>query len=134
MTQAPDDPFDLARFLTAQDGGVYEQALGELRAGCKRSHWMWFILPQHEALGRSPMAKHYGLSGTSEAAAYAAHPVLGPRLRACVAAVREQLAAGRSATQLLGEVDAMKFGSCLAIFANAVPGDPLFTPIDERPE
>jgi uncharacterized protein (DUF1810 family) len=120
------DPFDLARFVEAQSGGVYEQALSELEAGRKRTHWIWFILPQHRNLGRSAMAKRYGLSGIEEAAAYAAHPVLGLRLRACVSAVRRHLAGGRNAVEMLGDIDAVKFASCLEIFAAAVPGEPLF--------
>ena len=110
------DPFDLQRFVDAQAGGVYEQALAELLAGQKRSHWMWFIFPQHRDLGRSATAKVYGLSGPQEAAAYAAHPVLGPRLDACVAAVEEQLAAGTSLEAMFGPLDAMKYRSSLEIF------------------
>jgi uncharacterized protein (DUF1810 family) len=106
-----DDAFNLQRFVDAQAGGVYEQALGELRAGEKRSHWMWFIFPQHVDLGRSPTAKFYGLSGEDEARAYLAHSLLGPRYRECVAAVQAQLAAGRSLEAIFREVDAMKFRS-----------------------
>src|SRR3954470_5124145 len=91
-----DDPFNLQRFVDAQAGGVYEQALSEIRAGEKRSHWMWFIFPQHRELGRSATAKFYGLSGEDEARTYLAHPLLGPRYRECVAAVRAQLDAGPS--------------------------------------
>src|SRR6476661_5998650 len=112
----PDDPFNLQRFVDAQAGGVYEQALSEIRAGQKRSHWMWFIFPQHVDLGRSARAKFYGLSGDDEARAYLAHPVLGPRYRECVAAVRAQLDAGRSLKAIFGELDAMKFGSSMEIF------------------
>ncbi len=82
-----DDPFDLQRFVDAQANGVFETALAELGGGRKRSHWMWFIFPQHRDLGRSPTAKYYGLSGREEARAYAEHPLLGPRLRASVEAV-----------------------------------------------
>lgn len=110
------DPFDLARFVAAQAGGVYEQALAELEAGQKRSHWMWFIFPQHRDLGRSATAKYYGLSGAEQAAAYAAHPVLGPRLDACFAAVERQLAAGETLAAILGPVDALKYRSSKAIF------------------
>ena len=92
-----DDPFNLQRFVDAQAGGVYEQALSEIRAGEKRTHWMWFIFPQHRDLGRSETAKYYGLSGEAEARAYLANPVLGPRLRECVAAVETHLRAGTSA-------------------------------------
>ena len=111
-----DDPFELARFIAAQAGGVYEAALAELEAGRKRSHWKWFIFPQHRDLGRSDMAKYYGLSGTAEAAAYAGHPLLGPRLDRCFAAVEHHLAAGETAAAILGSVDALKYRSSKAIF------------------
>lgn len=113
------DPFDLQRFLDAQAAGVYEQALAELRAGTKQSHWMWFIFPQQRDLGRSSTSRYYGLSGPDEAAAYAAHPILGQRLRETVAAVERHRVAGRSLTAILGPVDALKYASCLAIFAEA---------------
>jgi uncharacterized protein (DUF1810 family) len=111
-----DDPFNLQRFVDAQAGGVYEQALSELRAGKKRSHWMWFIFPQHRDLGRSPTAKFYGLSGQEEARAYLTHPLLGPRYRECVAAVRAQVDAGKSLEAIFGDLDAMKFRSSMEIF------------------
>jgi len=95
---------------------VYEAALAELRAGRKQGHWMWFIFPQHRDFGRSGMAKFYGLSGSEEAVAYLAHPLLGPRWRKCVAAVEGHLAAGTSAEDIFGELDAMKFRSSLDIF------------------
>ena len=119
------DPFHLERFVEAQRDGVFEQALAELRAGQKRSHWMWFIFPQHRDLGRGETAKYYGLSGLEEARAYAAHPVLGRRLRECAAAVLEHLG-DRSAEAILGPVDAMKLRSSMRIFAEAVPDEPLF--------
>jgi uncharacterized protein (DUF1810 family) len=125
MAGGPDDPFDLARFVAAQGGGVYERALAELIAGRKESHWMWFILPQHRDLGRSATARYYGLSGVDEARAYLAHPLLGPRLRACFDALRRHLAAGVSAEAILGPVDAMKLRSCLAIFGQAAPDETL---------
>ena len=109
-------PFNLQRFVDAQAGGVYERALSEIRAGEKRSHWMWFIFPQLASLGRSPTAKFYGLSGAEEARAYLAHPLLGPRYRECVAAVRAQLDAGRILEGIFGELDAMKFRSSVEIF------------------
>jgi len=111
------DRFNLQRFVDDQSGGVYEQALAELRAGEKRSHWMWFIFPQHRDLGRSATAKFYGLSGEEEEArAYLAHPLLGPRYRECVAAVRAQVDAGKSLEAIFGEIDAMKFRSSVEIF------------------
>ena len=111
-----DDPFNLQRFVDAQSGGVYAQALAELQAGEKSGHWMWFIFPQHRDLGRSATAKFYGLSGPAEAAAYAAHPILGPRLDACIAAVEEQLAAGKRLEAILGPLDARKYRSSMEIF------------------
>ena len=114
MTDA--DPFNLQRFVDAQSGGVYEQALAEIRAGEKRSHWMWFIFPQHRDLGRSSTAKFYGLSGEDEAQAYLAHPLLGTRYREAVAAVRAQVDAGKSLEAIFGGLDAMKFRSSMEIF------------------
>lgn len=125
MANATADPFDLEKFVEAQANGVYEQAIAELRAGEKRSHWMWFIFPQHRDLGRSATAKFFGLSGVDEARAYAAHPVLGARLRECAAAVLEHLPE-TSAEAILGPVDAMKLRSSMNIFAEAVPDEPLF--------
>lgn len=116
---ASGDPFNLQRFVEAQSGGIYEQALGELERSRKESHWMWFIFPQHRDLGRSPAAKYYGLSGEDEAAAYAAHPVLGPRWRNCVEMVERHLAEGKSLESIFGELDAMKYRSSLEIFGLA---------------
>jgi uncharacterized protein (DUF1810 family) len=117
------DPFALDRFVTAQQRD-YAQALAELAAGRKRSHWIWYVLPQLRALGRSQMARDYGIGGLDEAAAYVAHPVLGPRLVECVMTVLRH--ADRSATEMLGDVDAMKFRSCLTLFAAAAPDEPCF--------
>ena len=115
----------LARFVQAQAGGVYERALGELRAGRKRTHWMWFVFPQLEALGRSATARLYGLSGRAEAEAYLAHPLLGPRLLACVDATLA-LDPAPSARALFGSPDDLKYRSCLTLFGEAcdyaVPG------------
>ena len=111
-----EDPFDLARFVHAQQG-AYARALAELREGSKRSHWIWYVLPQLRGLGTSAMAERYGLSGLAEARAYLAHPVLGPRLHECVAAMLSH--PGRSAPDILGEVDALKLRSCLTLFARA---------------
>src|SRR5262245_55511111 len=105
------DPFNVQRFVDAQSGGVYEQALAELRAGRKQSHWMWFIFPQHRDLGRIGMSNFYGLSGPDEAAAYLAHPLLGPRWRESVAEVERHLAAGKQLEAIFGEVDAIKYRS-----------------------
>ena len=120
------DPFNLKRFVDAQADGVFEQSLAELESGRKRGHWMWFIFPQHRDLGRSGTAKFFGLSGIEEASAYAAHPLLGPRLRQCCAAVLPHLKAGRSAEAILGSIDAMKLRSSMEIFSEADHAQPLF--------
>jgi uncharacterized protein (DUF1810 family) len=123
MPAAPPDP--LQRFVAAQDsGGTYEAALAELRAGRKRSHWMWFVFPQLAGLGRSPIARTYALASLAEAQAYLAHPVLGPRLLASARLLAGL--SGRSATEVFGEVDAMKLRSSMTLFERAAPGDPLF--------
>jgi uncharacterized protein (DUF1810 family) len=121
-------PFDLDRFVAAQANGVYQQALDELRHGQKRSHWMWFIFPQHRDLGRSSTARFYGLSGVDEARAYAGHHLLGKRLRECAATILPHLAT-TSAETILGRVDALKLRSSMAIFAEAVPDEPLFAEV-----
>ena len=104
---------------------MFEQALAELRAGRKTSHWMWFIFPQHRDLGRSATAKYYGLSGLDEARAYLAHPQLGERLRACCRAILPHLQS-EPAEAILGAIDALKLGSSMRLFAEAEPGEPLF--------
>jgi uncharacterized protein (DUF1810 family) len=119
------DPFELARFVAAQSGGVYEQALAELEAGRKQSHWMWFIFPQHRDLGRSGTAKFYGLSGIEEARAFAAHPILGERFRQCCRAILPHLHEVR-ADAIRGPIDALKIRSSMKIFSEAVPDEPLF--------
>jgi uncharacterized protein (DUF1810 family) len=122
------DPFNLNRFVAAQAGGVFEQALAELRDGRKRSHWMWFIFPQHRNLGRSSTARYYGLSGIEEAQAYAAHPLLGQRLRNCAEAILPHLTVANPKA-ILGPIDALKLHSSMEIFAEAVPGEPLFAAV-----
>lgn len=113
----------LERFLAAQDA-VLDTVLAELRAGQKRTHWMWFIFPQLRGLGRSAMADRYGIADVAEARAYLAHPILGPRLRACVAAIMG--VQDRTLHQILGAPDDMKFRSSMTLFALAAPGDLLF--------
>ena len=112
--------FDLDRFVAAQ-AGVYAQALAELEAGAKRSHWMWFVFPQLAGLGRSPTAIFYAIGSADEARAYLAHPLLGARLRDCVAAILRHK--DRSAEAIFGAVDAMKLKSSMTLF-EAVAGDP----------
>ncbi len=119
------EPFALERFVRAQDdGGTYERALAELRAGRKRSHWMWFVFPQLAGLGSSAMSQTYAIASLEEACAYLAHPVLGERLRECAAALREL--GETSAEQVLGAVDALKLRSSLTLFELAAPDEPLF--------
>lgn len=110
------DPFDLQRFVDAQDG-VYDTALAELRAGRKRTHWIWFVFPQLRGLGRSPMAHRYGISGLDEARAYLAHEVLGPRLRECTSQVARSGQA--SARALFGSPDDLKVRSSMTLFSLA---------------
>ncbi len=110
------DPYDLQRFVDAQQGH-YEQALKELRSGRKHSHWMWFIFPQLQGLGRSAMAQRYAISGRDEAIAYLQHPLLGARLRACTEAMLEH--GTRSARQILGSPDDLKFHSSMTLFSQA---------------
>ncbi|TXR52234.1 DUF1810 domain-containing protein [Quadrisphaera setariae] len=124
------DQHDLQRFVDAQAGGTYESALAELRAGRKRGHWIWFVLPQLRGLGLSPTSQHYGISGLGEARAYVAHPVLGPRLRQCfeVLADLEE----PDPVRVLGSVDAVKLRSCATLFAAAAADEPVFTSVLER--
>lgn len=118
-----DESFDLERFVDAQRGS-YDRALAELRAGEKRSHWMWFIFPQLAGLGSSAMAQRYAISGLNEAHTYLKHPVLGDRLRSCTAAVNA--VTGRTAHQVFGSPDGMKFHSSMTLFGRADPQDPVF--------
>jgi len=104
--------FDLERFVAAQEP-LFERVLSELRAGRKRTHWMWFIFPQLRGLGRSSMAEHYGISSLAEARAYLAQPVLGPRLDLCTRAVLESKAASLHA--IFGSPDDIKFVTLFAI-------------------
>ena len=117
------DPFDLQRFVTAQ-APVLDTVRAELAAGRKRSHWMWFVFPQLRGLGSSSMAARYGIASLDEARAYLAHPLLGPRLRECCALLLQ--VDGRSANQVLGSPDDLKFRSCLTLFAIAAPQEPVF--------
>jgi len=125
------DRHHLHRFVAAQDeDGTYERAIGELRAGRKTSHWMWFVFPQLAGLGRSPMARRYAISGLAEAQAYLQHPVLGPRLLEASRAVAD--AEVPSAEEVLGAVDAMKLRSSMTLFARAAPGELLFRQVLDR--
>ncbi|MFN3777123.1 MULTISPECIES: DUF1810 domain-containing protein [Sphingomonas] len=119
MSSLPAHDAALARFVEAQ-ANSFATALAELRSGGKRSHWMWYIFPQIAGLGRSPTAIFYAIADADEARAYLAHPLLGERLRAAVAAA---IAAPGSAEAIFGAVDAMKLRSSLTLFA-AVADDP----------
>jgi len=120
--------FDLERFVTAQVD-TYEAALGEIRRGAKRSHWMWFIFPQIAGLGHSDMAQRFAIASLAEADAYLAHPLLGLRLRECVGALQDLT--GTTAEAVFGPVDTMKLRSSLTLFAEA-GGGVLFTAALDR--
>ena len=124
-----EDPHDLGRFVSAQDS-VFETAVGELVAGRKRTHWMWFVFPQVAGLGHSPMAQAYAIGSLQEARDYLAHPVLGPRLLECTRALLGH--AGRSAQDVLGGIDALKLRSSITLFARADPDQPLFAQVLEQ--
>jgi uncharacterized protein (DUF1810 family) len=117
-------PPNLQRFLDAQ-APVIDQVRDELRRGRKSSHWMWFIFPQIDGLGRSPTARFYALRSRYEAKAYLEHPVLGPRLVECTQLVNA--VNGATAEQILGPIDAVKFRSCMTLFAAVAPERTAFT-------
>jgi uncharacterized protein (DUF1810 family) len=131
VNPACEDAFmlDATLFLQAQDGCI-DTVYAELRAGRKASHWMWFIFPQLKVLGRSQMAMRYGLSDLAEAKAYLAHPVLGERLRQCTRLVCSHT--GKSAHDIMGSPDDLKLRSCMTLFAQAAPGEALFTDVLAR--
>lgn len=119
------DPFNLQRFVDAQSG-VMDQVCSELRAGRKRSHWMWYIFPQISGLGSSTMAQKFAISSLAEAGIYLDHSVLGPRLRTCtelVSAIER-----RSIEEIFGYPDHLKFHSSMTLFARAAPHEPVFQP------
>ncbi|MCB4860261.1 MULTISPECIES: DUF1810 domain-containing protein [unclassified Sphingobium] len=117
-----------ARFLEAQ-ANIYDTALAEIRAGAKRSHWMWYIFPQLRGLGRSPTAHYYGIATLAEARAYLSHPVLGSRYLECIKAL--QKLGDNDPVAVFGSVDAMKLRSSLTLFA-AAGGPPLLDDALER--
>jgi uncharacterized protein (DUF1810 family) len=120
------DRYDLKRFEAAQEG-VYARVCEELKAGEKRSHWMWFIFPQIRGLGRSPMAERFAIGSLEEARAYLEHPVLGGRLRECTELVNA--VEGRTASEIFGFPDDLKFCSSMTLFAKA--GDEKGSPFEE---
>ena len=117
------DPYDLNRFVEAQAAN-YDDALAELRAGRKRTHWSWYVFPQIRGLGSSAMSVRYAIGSLAEAVAYIEHTILGPRLRACVASMNSHQ--GLSANDVLGGIDAQKFQSCLTLFSQAAPSELIF--------
>jgi uncharacterized protein (DUF1810 family) len=123
------DPYEFQRFVDAQ-APVYERVRRELSAGRKESHWMWFVFPQIAGLGQSPTSVRYAIGSLEEATAYLAHPVLGARLEECA---RLALAVeGKSAREIFGPVDAMKFRSSMTLFARAAPPGSVFTQCLDR--
>lgn len=126
----PADPHDLQRFVDAQSR-VWDAVAGELQAGLKRSHWMWFVFPQLTVLGRSGTARRYGIAGLDEARAYAAHPLLGARLReACGWLLQAPPHLG--SLDILGPPDHLKLRSSMTLFAAAAPDEPLFARVLAR--
>jgi uncharacterized protein (DUF1810 family) len=117
------DEFNLTRFVEAQEP-VYADVLAELRAGRKRSHWMWYVFPQFKGLGSSEMAQRYAIASEDEAAAYLAHPVLGRRLRECAGIVAAL--DGPSAHEIFGYPDELKFRSSMTLFADVAPDEAVF--------
>ena len=117
------DPYNLQRFVEAQDS-VIDDVLAELRAGQKRTHWMWFIFPQIRGLGHSPIAQEFAISSLQEAQAYLQHPVLGGRLRGCTQLVNA--IEGRSISQIFGSPDDVKFRSSMTLFAQATSDNRIF--------
>ena len=134
--KAQQTQFDLERFVTAQEP-VYRAVVEELRQGRKRTHWMWFVFPQIAGLGHSAMAQQYAIASADEAAAYLAHPVLGPRLRECAALVEAH--ADLSIDMIFHAPDDLKFHSSMTLFADVAPDEALFqtcidTFFDGRPD
>ena len=117
------DPFDLQRFVTAQQP-VYPRVVAELTVGRKRSHWMWFVFPQLKGLGASSIARAFGIASLAEARAYLAHPVLGARLRECAQLLAR--VAENDARAVMGYPDDLKLRSCLTLFAEAEGGQSVF--------
>ncbi|MFZ4484376.1 MAG: DUF1810 domain-containing protein [Chthoniobacterales bacterium] len=118
-----DDPHDLQRFVSAQDE-IYADALRELRSAHKQGHWMWFVFPQLDGLGRSETAKFFALKSQAEAVAYLQHEILGPRLAECAAALLA--VEGRTAREILGSPDDFKLHSSMTLFAAVVGEDCVF--------
>ena len=123
------DPFDLARFVWAQEV-IYEHPVQELRSGRKRSHWMWFVFPQLAGLGHSATAVHYAIADLAEAQDFLAHPLLGARLEECARALLG--VRGRTAHDILGSPDDLKLRSSMTLFAEVAGPDSVFQRVLER--
>lgn len=123
------DPYELRRFTEAQ-APIYAQALAEIRAGWKVSHWMWFIFPQIDGLGASPTTQFFSIKSRGEAEAYLQHPVLGPRLRECAEAALQ--VEGRSAQEIFGPIDGQKLRSSATLFAAVSPAGSVFHRLLEK--
>ncbi len=123
------DPYNLSRFVHAQVED-YEQALSELRAGRKRTHWIWYVFPQIDGLAFSSTSKRYAIKSADEARAYLDHPTLGPRLLECAGALLR--VEGRSAAEILGSPDDMKLKSCATLFASVLPAGSVFDLLLEK--
>jgi len=123
------DPYNLARFLQAQKED-YGQALSEIAGGRKRSHWMWYVFPQFDGLGISPMSRMYSIKSIAEAEAYLLHPILGPRLLECAEAALGVV--GRSVEDIFGSPDDMKLRSCATLFASVSPEGSVFHRIIDK--
>jgi uncharacterized protein (DUF1810 family) len=128
-TMNPDDPYDLNRFLTAQEG-VFERALAELKDGRKRTHWMWYIFPQIDGLGFSPTAKLYSIKGIKEARQYLIHPILGKRLIECTEVVVSLK--GGSVSEIFGYPDDLKFKSSMTLFEKIAGSGSVFSAALDR--
>lgn len=125
------DPYDLDRFVAAQDdGGTYDRAVSELRRAQKTGHWMWFVFPQIAGLGESATSRHYAISSLAEAQAYLRHPVLGARLIECAGIV--DATRGRSADKIFGGIDAQKLRSSTTLFRRVAPDNRLFAQVLDR--
>ncbi len=127
--EAADDPYDLARFVSAQDP-VINHVVRELAGGRKQSHWMWFIFPQIAGLGMSSTSRRYSLTGLTEATAYLEHPILGERLIQCSELLL--LIRDKTAEKILGEIDAQKLHSSMTLFARADPKKVIFRQVLDK--
>jgi uncharacterized protein (DUF1810 family) len=126
-----DEQADLDRFVNAQDdGGMYANAVRELRGGRKETHWMWFVFPQIGGLGHSSISRRYSIASLAEARAYLRHPVLGRRLVECAGIVATSPA--ESAEAIFGPVDAMKLLSSMTLFDRADPAETVFRDVLDR--